>query len=75
MGFIVLMLNTSMSESYTISKWKHHYILYNSLGLLLLYTRNKRLCYRYMYQLKGIDCPVEYQHRDIFQDISVDKPD
>jgi hypothetical protein len=75
MGFIVVMLNTHMQESYTISKWKHHYILYNSLGLLLLYTRNKLLCYRYIYKLKVIDFTVEYQHQDIFQDISVDKPD
>ena len=75
MGFIVLMLNTYMEESYTISKWKHHYILYNSLNQLVLYTRNKHLCYRYMYELQGLPVPDQYLRKDRFQDISVDKPD
>ena len=64
-----------MEQSYTIHKRGRHYTLYNTQGQLLLYTTNKNLCYRYMYELKGLPVPDQYQRRSVFQDISVDKPE
>ena len=63
-----------MEQSYTISKRGRYYTLYNTQDQLLLYTSNKNLCYRYMYELQGLPVPDQYQKRAVFQDISVDKP-
>ena len=63
-----------MEQSYSIHKRGRYYKLYNTQDQLLLYTSNKNLCYRYMYELQGLAVPDQYIKRDKFQDISVDKP-
>ena len=63
-----------MEQSYSIHKRGRYYTLYDNQDKLLLYTSNKNLCYRYMYELQGLAVPDQYIKRDKFQDISVDKP-
>jgi hypothetical protein len=73
MGFIVLMLNTHMEESYYITENRNQYTLYKDQYIVLRST-NKHLVYRYMYECQGLPVPDQYTRKHRFQDISVDKP-
>lgn len=62
-----------MEESYYITEHRNQYTLYKD-QYIVLRSSNKHLVYRYMYRLQGLPIPDQYQIRNRFQDISVDKP-
>jgi len=49
------------------------YILFDHNRILLI-TKQKGLCYRYMCDLQGVPYPDQYKKFNPYQDISVDKP-
>jgi hypothetical protein len=62
-----------MEDRYYIVERKGRYVLYDHNRILLI-TKQKGLCYRYMYDLQGLPYPDQYKRFDPYQDISVDKP-
>ena len=66
-------VNSVMEQDLYIVDRNGKYILFDHNRILLI-TKQKGLCYRYMCDLQGVPYPDQYKKIDLYQDISVDKP-